>query len=100
MPTGPEAFIELPVACDLMSCDRTHLKMALCYIRTLVKRMINAVRFFSKKHLGACSGLRFRAWLHKRNNDRLEAIRLPVLAGLPLGGRATLMTPFVAYIWY
>ena len=35
----------------------------------------------------------------KRNNGRLEAVRLPVLAGLPPGGRAALLTPFDK-LWY
>ena len=34
MPTGSEAFLELPDACGLWPCDRTHLIKALCHILT------------------------------------------------------------------
>ena len=92
--------MELPVACGLRPCDWTNRKMALCYIRTLVKRMINTAHFFLKKHPRACSGVRSGAWLHKMNNGRLEAVRLPALAGLPPSGRAALLTPFVTNVWH
>ena len=36
----------------------------------------------------------------KRNNDRFEAVRLPVSAGRLPGGRAALLTPFVTYVWH
>ena len=33
------------------------------------------------------------AHLEERNNGKLEAVRLPISAGLPPGGRAVIFTP-------
>ena len=41
MPTGSEAFLELPVALGFGSVTGPTLKTALCHIRTLVGRRIN-----------------------------------------------------------
>ena len=41
MPTGSEAFLELPIALGFGPATGPTLKMALCHIRTLVGRRIN-----------------------------------------------------------
>ena len=41
MPMGPQVFLAIPGACELLPCDRTHLKKTLCHIRPVVGRMIN-----------------------------------------------------------
>ena len=51
-----------------------------------------SVRF--TKLSGVRAELWFRARLRKGTNGRLEAVRLLVLAGLPPGGWAVLLTPF------
>ena len=55
MPTGPEAFLELPDACWLRPCDRTNLKTALCHIRTLVGRRINTARLRKRPKVSGCN---------------------------------------------
>ena len=47
MPTGSEAFLELPVALGLGPTIGPTLKTALCHIRTLVGRRINTSTFFA-----------------------------------------------------
>ena len=44
MPTGPDAFLELPVVLSFGSATGPALKIALCHILTLVGRRINTAR--------------------------------------------------------
>ena len=44
MPTGSEAFLELPIALGYGSATGPTLKTTLCHIRTLVGRRINTAR--------------------------------------------------------
>ena len=48
MPTGSEAFLELPVALGFGPETGPTLKMALCHICTLVGRRINIGTFFAE----------------------------------------------------
>ena len=48
MPTGSEAFLELPVALGFGPTTRPTLKTALCHIRTLVGRSINIGTSFAE----------------------------------------------------
>ena len=48
MPTGSEAFLELPVALGFGPATGPTLKTALCHIRTLVERRINIGTFFAE----------------------------------------------------
>ena len=48
MPTGSEAFLELPVALGFGPATGPTLKTALCHIRTLVGRRINNGTFFAE----------------------------------------------------
>ena len=47
MPTGPDAFLELPVVLGFGPAIRPTLKTALCHILTLVGRRINNGAIFS-----------------------------------------------------
>ena len=58
------------------------LKNALCHIRALVGRMINnGVRFYEAFRCSRWTLVQSGA--PKRNNGRLEAVRLPISAGPP-----------------
>ena len=48
MPTGSEAFLELPVALGFGPATGPALKTALCHIRTLVGRRINIGSSFAE----------------------------------------------------
>ena len=52
MPTGSEAFLELPVALGFGPATGPTLKTALCHIRTLVGRRISIGTFFVENTLG------------------------------------------------
>ena len=68
MPTGPEAFLELPIALGYGPATGPTLKTALCHIRTLVGRRMNTaprllswVAFFCVLWWGALDRLWLRA---------------------------------------
>ena len=81
MPTGSEAFLELPVALGFGPATGPTLKTALCHIRTLVGRRINIgtdslakrlqfhVVLVVKKILVSC---KFRLKLYKQTNLKIQ----------------------------
>ena len=55
MPTGSEAFLELPIALGFGLATGPTLKTALCHIRTLVGRRINTARSLWRRFV-SCGG--------------------------------------------
>ena len=57
MPTGSEAFLELPIALGYGPATGPTLNTALCHIRTLVGRRINTIQHApSERSLVSCGG--------------------------------------------
>ena len=56
MPTGSEAFLELPIALGFGPATGPTLKTALCHIRTLVGRRINTATLPASVLLVSCGG--------------------------------------------
>ena len=97
MPTGSEAFLELPIALGYGPATGPTLKTALCHIRTLVERRINTAR---SRLLAFCEVpgpvLDFgpeRGSGKGTMADLGPLIRHLVLTRLPSGGRAAFLSP-------
>ena len=77
MPTGSEAFLELPVALGFGPATGPTLKTALCHIRTLVERRINIGTFFAELVRGKESYvIRGRIRLTATSSDRFNTLFL------------------------
>ena len=94
MPTGPEAFLELPDMSGRWPGDRTHLKNGLVpYSYPGGAYDKYSASLFSYNALRSPFWTLVQSKAPKRNNGRLEAARPPTLAGLPPGARAATLTP-------
>ena len=92
MPTGSEAFLELPIALGFGPATGPTLKTALCQIRTLVGRRINTARWNLKEiklevvgsvlHFRKAARRRQIACLHSLLNQVLSLLWLVGLCGM------------------
>ena len=87
MPTGSEAFLELPVALVFGPARGPTLKTALCHIRTLVGRRINIGTFWTSVQSVALQKEQWQTW---------GLFRHLVSTRLPSGVRAALLSPLKA----
>ena len=80
MPTGSEAFLELPIALGYGPATGPTLKTALCHIRTLVGRRINTALLASVLLCPVVG--RSRAWLRAAQFGRVCSTTGYITSGL------------------
>ena len=83
MPTGSEAFLELPITLGFGPATGPTLKTALCHIRTLVGRRINTALFFLAMLLCVLWwGALDRLWLRAAQSVRVCSTTGYITSGL------------------
>ena len=93
MPTGSEAFLELPIALGYGPATGPTLKTALCHIRTLVGRRINTATLPASAPGPVLDFGPERGPRKGTMADLGPLIRHLVSTRLPSGGRAASLSP-------
>ena len=93
MPTGSEAFLELPIALGFGPATGPTLKTALCHIRTLVGRRINTALDLASARGPVLDFGPERGPAKGTMADLGPLIRHLVSTRLPSGGRAAFLSP-------